>query len=938
MKALFKLDVIFIRSYRRYLHSSVFIDAEVRTHSATGNFNMPVFEPSTWAEVEEALASKKPSAQTGDAFVTQVRAFTNAPERYLTSIPTPTDTTSTNRDRGARGLDLSPFADSHQADGPGSLESLSRERNPRRPVAPVKRSDAQFDDLLGQGRVDLDTQSFVRRYASPGDINLTNMFPSATATPRPNAACINPSSDKFDATQYLAKVHQDSSIEQLVSGKEVLQRVKAQLDARAEMFGREKFVSAALVEAAYEETKSSLKDISPYTESGSVPEDAFNQAENILKARYEDVMRRESKLARLQRTLSVFKSYQWIFTLGSRLQAAAKEDISKMEESIEEYQRAIKWLNAQSGASLETIRNSIASGFAMLIDALLSRLYTEHVEHQEAIKLVAVLTSVQREQVLLDVMTKRTALALDGLHKAKRSVEAGPVISIRGDNKAETEVGELINRVSIAFTDGLAHIWELGSVLILHSRWAEMTSTQVTRLCTSYAQIVREHLISDLSLLSATPASHIGLAREKAMKELKVKPSCLIQLEEVHSEVVDLFLKSIAGNVRGEAERGATQAVRTDTVGAACVHSLLTVATEALTQVGTIMKPILADLLATTNNKPTGNGFIIVSTDDDVDSSKMAEERDDEVFEDSGDGSVDGTPKSLTGVKAKMKEGLSDARASSAELVTVACAEMGAIFAQEVYSQTMGTETEQDLAALKVAVCCTELNRSVLDEIMRKVGRSGLPDLRPARRQARVTQKVVMEILDKSLNQYVTLVSQPLRELTRGLVLFPEEEVVDCVRRTVPIKVEGVSKHVNEVTLQMALIAITTRRQSANKGLISRILLELIQVVGDTLKDALSTDKMAYHRGAQLWVDVTFLHDVVTNGADAESGEVQQAVDALGRVRERAVQAVVADGLSFSVADMGTLRDSVVAAAIEDSRMVSECFKETWAFIRQEGE
>lgn len=883
---------------------------------------MPVFEPSTWAEVEEALVSKKPSAQTGDAFVAQVRAFTNAPERYLTSISTPTDTTSTNRDRGTWGVDLSTFVDSHHPDGPGSLESLSRERNPRRPVAPVKRSDAQFDDLLGQGRVDLDTQSFVRRYASPGDVNISTMFPSATATPRPNAACINPSSDKFDPTQYLAKVHQESSVEHLVTGKEVLQRVKTQLDARAESFGREQFVSAALVEAAYEEIKSSLRHISPYTESDSAPEEAFNQAESVLKSRYEDVMRRESKLATLQRALSVFKRYQWIFTLGSRLQGAVKEDLSKMEELIDEYQRAVKWLDAQKGINLEIIRTSIESGFAVLIDALLYRLYTDHVGNQETTKLVSVLTSVKREQVLLDAMSKRTTLALDSLQKAKRSVEAGSVITVQGDRRTETEVGELINRVSTAFSDGLSHVWELGSALILQDRWATTVTTQVTRLCTSYAQIVREHLISDLTLLSTAPVNHIGLARKKAMSGLKVTPSCLTPLEEVHSEVIDLFLKSIAGNIRGEAERGATHAVRTDTVGAACVHSLLTVAKEALGQVETVMKPVLTDSVAPTN-KPARAGSVAVSTDDDVNSSKLVVEQDDEIFEDSGDGSIEDTPKSLSGV-------------TSAELVTVACAEMGAIFAQGVYSQTMSTETERDLAALKVAVCCTELNRSVLDEIMRRVGRSGLPDLRPARRQSRITQQIVTEILDKSLNQFITLVSQPLRELTRGLVLFPEEEIVDCVRRTVPIKVEGVSKHVNEVTLQMALIAITTRRQSANKALISRILLELIHVVGDTLKEALSTDKMAYHRGAQLWVDVTFLHDVVTNGADPESGEVQFAVDALGRVRERAVQAVLADGLSFSVADMDTLRDSVIAAAVEDSRMVSECFKETWAFIRRE--
>lgn len=879
---------------------------------------MPVFEPSTWAEVEEAVVSKKPSAQTGDEFVAQVRAFTNAPERYMTSIPTSSTNTSSGRDRGIRALDAPTFSEANQPEGPGSFESLSRERNPRRPIAPAKRSDAQFDDLLGQGRVDLDTQSFVRRYASPGEISHDSMFPAATATARPNAACINPSSDKFDPVQYLGKVHQESTVEQLLSGKTVLQQVKAQLDQRAENFGREKFVNAVLVEAAFEGTKTSLMPISPYADKGSAPEDAFNRAETMLKSRYEGVMQREGMLTRLQRSLSVFKQNRWIFTLGARLKDAARDDITKMEGLVREYQSASQWLDVQDSADLKIIKNSIESGFTVLMNSVRSRLSSEQLSRQDSSVIVSLLISVKREQLITDVLTKRTAQGLDGLQKALRSVDVGITLSGRGGVKTGSEVVDLINRVSTAFIDGLTHIWELGCILIVHEQWTGIVETNVTQLCASFAQVVSEHLLTDLCLLSIEPVKRIGQIREKASFKLQVTSSCLGPLEDVHGEVIDLFLKSVAGSVRGEAEQAAIRAVKSDTVGATCVHVLLTIATEALTQLEATMKPILEGILL----------------DEQSNSTRSLVEREDEGFEEEVFDIGEDFSKS-TAELPKMRGALGSQKSlSSAELVTVACAEMGAIFAEKVYSRMKASESDQEVAALKVAVCCTELNRSVLDEIMQKVTRCKLPSLRLARRQSRVTQQLVRDILDQSLSQYVTMVSQPLQDLARGLVLFPEEDIGECVRRTIPIKIEGVSKHVSEATLQMALITITTRRKSANKGLILQILLELIRIVGETLVEALSTDKMAYHRGAQLWVDVTFLHDVVTNGADAESDQVQEAVSAFGRVRERAVQAVLADGLSFSVADMQTLRENVVAAAIDESCMVSECFRETWAFIR----
>lgn len=866
---------------------------------------MPVFEPSTWAEVEEAIVSNKPSAQTDDSFVLQVRAFTNAPERFLTTGTTtaqPASQASSHRDYMPRLLDGTipngNATDTRSSDNPSSPESQSRRE--RHPHPRVKRSEVQFDDLLGHGRVDLDTQSFVRRYASPANFKQLTMFPSPSRLR--SASEINPSSDAFHPSVYLAKVHNESTVDQLVAGKGVLQSVKQHLDTQADAYRSEKFVNAALVEAAFESTKSSLLSISPFANSDNTsPQQDFERAEGVLKSRYEDVMRRESKLAQLQRTLAIYKRYQWVFTLAARLRSAANEDISVIEDAVREYHRAVKWIRAQDGSNFEVISRAIESGFQVLFNALLTRLSSGHSSRQETTKLVAILVSVRREDLLTEALSKRMEHALEGLQKAVRSVDVAAIITVRGTGKMESDVTDLVSRASVAFIEGLSHVWRLGRVLMTQDQWTRNVDAQIIQLCASYAQIIREHLLADVLLICSESVKQIAGVRIKAASDLQIGKTALGPLDDVIAEVVDLFFKSLASTVRTEAEQAAIAAVRMDNVGAPAAQILFGIAANALSQVD-------STLLQQLNQ---------------CEDYSMRE------------GEDEGSPCSFRSEQGMM--GNSMVGSSSAELLTIACSEAPAIFAQEVHERMMRGDGDGDLesAALKVAVCCTELCRSVVERIAERVKESGVLNVRAAHRQSKITLESVTEIQKRSLSRYVELVSQGLRDVTRALVSFPEDELGESMSRTVPIKIEGVSKGVSELALQLALITITTRRKSANKGLIEHILLELIRDIGTTLVDVLSTDKLAYHRAAQLWVDVTFVQEMVTKGADAEWERVQHALDGFARVKERAVQAVLADGFSFSLADMQTLRESVISTAIEEAMMVCDCFQETWSFVRR---
>lgn len=869
---------------------------------------MPVFEPSTWAEVEEAKITNKPSAQTADSFVQQVRAFTNAPERFLTTTSAASSDSSSQRHRSPAhipdSLIASPKAgnntDTKSSELPSSPESPNRprERERRRPLQHAKRSQVQFDDLLGLGRVDLDAQEFVRRFAVPTNFKQPTMFP-LPSHPR-NSSHINPSSDAFQPTAYLAKVHHDSTVDQLVAGKQVLQQVKEQLDKQADSYRSEKFLNAALVEAAFETTKASLLPISPFAKDSHVsPQLEFERAEAVLKSRYEDVMRREAKLAQFQRALAVLNRFEWVFTLAARLHSAVNEDVSVIEEVVKEYKKAVKWIKAQDSANLDSIKHATESGFQVLFNALLTRLSSGNSSRQETARLVSILVSVKREDLLTEALAKRMAHALEGLQKAVRSVDIAAIITVRGTGKIASDVTDLVSRTSVAFVDGLSHVWRLGRVLISQDRWTRNVDTQLIQLCASYAQILREHLLSDVTLISSKSVKQIAAVRVKAVSDLQITQASLGPLDDVISEVIELFFNSLASFVRTEAEQAAIQAVRTDSVGAPASQVLYTIASDALDQI---------DITLLQGFEPgedrVGSTTRYTTREEDTSHSSLRSEG--------------GT-----------------AFTSSAELLTVAFAEAPAIFANEIYERMMRSDVDQDSDALKVAVCCTELCRSVVDRIAEKMKATGVLDVRSAHRQTKATLDTVRDIQNKSLSRYVELVSHSLRDLARALVTFPEDGLGDSVSRTVPIKIEGVSKGVSELTLQLALITITTRRKSANKALIEHILLQLIQEIGTTLVDVLSTDKLAYHRAAQLWVDVAFVQDLVTKGADSESENVQNALDGFSRVKERAVQAVLADGFSFSLADMHTLRESVVMSSVEEAMMVGDCFQETWAFVRR---
>lgn len=853
---------------------------------------MPFFEPSTWAEVSEATASHKGVVSTTDTFVTRVRTFTDAPERFLLFAPA-----------GPASAPLALRRLSLTSETPLDDESLFEkgdvtQKLARAPLAAVKRYDSLIDDVLGLGRVDLESQTLIKR-ASMSNVTEICLNVASNESEKFRASPINPSRNEFDPRVYLARIHKSSTLLELRKGSDILKTICFRLEEDAERFRAEKYASAVSVEAALQRIKRNLHSVSPFAkeEKKHETEGIFERAERMLKERYQAVLRREKDLASLRRTLGVFTRYQWVFALGARLRSCAAEGVSAVESAVREHARTSKWLEAQEGAHLSVIEDDIRNAFEVLIETLSNRLSTGHFSRQDASRLVGVLSSVDREDVLTEALLKRMNFAVGTLRKISQPIGTVAMPDVQGTASVQRETVELVLRSNTAFCEGMAHVWKLGRVLIAQERWFKVVHNHLLSLSQTYVDILKEQLLSDVSLISKEIVTEIVAVRRRALVEIQVPESCLELLADVMKKIADSFLGSISRTIQENAAQIVFQATQSGSVGAETASMFRSLLVEGLEQI---------DPSVVENEEELDN----FSDPDGTDSDGLEDE---EQIEDTN---------------------TRDDDASMALSLARTCAKLPAMFVKDIHDQLLEKDMPREFFSLKMAVLSAKMLDDVIGIVADKLRSCSLYEARICKEWLLESESSITKIRDESVATYVELVSKPLKTLTAGLVSFPDEDLEDSMSRTVQIKIEGISKRATEVTLQLALITIATRSEGATVDLIRTLLLSLIQTIGGTLVDVLSTDKLIYHRAAQLWVDVTYMQDMITRGADSNTAGLQEALDGYSRAKERSVQAVLADGYSFSIADMGVLKESVIAGGMVQAQMVQDCFRETWALLR----
>lgn len=842
---------------------------------------MGLFEPSTWAEVEEAVVSNKPSAQPSNPFVVNVRSFTNAPERYLTS----SSTLSTTNKRNDNNNNSSSLSTSNIIDN--QTDQLSQERqniyNNTRRRPPLKRSDAQFDDLLGQGRVDLDAEQFVRRYATPTPtffINNTedtnNNLTTFPVTPSSKneqvlkrmSSNLNPSSVNFNPVIYLCKLHKDSSITQLESGCELLKLIARKLDERVDCLRRDCFIRGAVVESALRCCKLSV--------AGDGGEDRLKLlrvADGVVKEKYGDVVEREIKIERLKKGLVVYGNLKWIFVLGHRLkdvgQGVLNGDIEGLDEVIKQHKKAALWLQAQRMddeknedgkrknhvQSLQMIERNVQCGFQILFNALLTRLSSEiKRKHQRnTARIINILITSHHEDIITQSLTKRTSYAHDLIDKACKSIE--------------DDVTVLTERCSGAFIKGMKHILELVSILTSiyisnKDKWLKIINdNHLSPTITTYNNIIRKHI----NVLGKDSVIEIG----KAFKHLRGfltgsssisssnSEGAVGMMDEVYNEVCGCYVKTICNKIENEQLKLVATSIVDGCILDDCVNDLDRIVLEGLGNANSILidKVIISETIR-----------------------------------------------------------------RNIEIVNTACMKSITVFIEELDKRI--STTSKEVNHLKLVKLCDNIEERIIQKHFT--------------RTKKTWTKRIRQIRKVSFYKYMKIGCKDICKICKSLGIWAsmsENNIIINDTSLPPIRVtNGISRTACEICVESNLLITTAKKIIGdNKILLKQVLLAMVDQIAQSMILGLSSRKLGYRKAAQLWVDVTVIVNVLTSGCTGLEGK---QVKGFLKVRERAVQAILTDGFVFSPLDEHTLKQSVVKDAMNDLNIICSCFTDVWRFLQ----
>lgn len=845
---------------------------------------MPAFEPSTWAEVEEAAASGKPSARVTNALATRVWAFTDAPERAIAPEgclrPAVREASSLAATRTKSWP--KPFAalkpESKASDDEPTPLPNAHLNLPRPPLSRSKRNPLQFEDLLGLGRVDIDAQALVRRYTQPSTSSASvaterTAFPPLPVAPSP----VNPSCADFDPEHYISRVHRATPLEDLRKGLGNLSDVAAALDARADAMRAETYSSIALSAATFENTRHFMHQYSPFvkrTTSPAVTDQKFAEAEAVLITKYQGVLERERQVERLQNVLSVVKRFQWLFVLGSRLRTAAGEGILSIEDAIREYLRGCQWLEVQDGTvpGMQRIEKDIKQGFEVLIEAISARLSTGIASRSDISRMVAVLTTVRREHIVDDALTRRMQFALDGLEKESRVFAVSNALSVGG--RSESDAAELASRTSMAFVEGLSHFWQLARVVAGgQERWMQLVDNLLQEIVHEYADGVRASLMGDVHLITREAVLHVVNARTRALMETGVPRSHLGPVTEVTFAVTDAFVTSIARAMKNSAEHVALSCVQAGTVRTHAARLVCAVAMEAVAQVEDI---VLAPADSTSS----------------LGSSQVS----------AGVGGVYGSSSSVE---------------SSAHMLTMACIRSPAVLASE-----LGELLSQGQDSIQLAVACSDLLDDVVDRVCARVRSAiGCDDSFIAELEIE-TVTLIQGTREQAVRRYVELVSPRLVQTAKQVGTFPGDKHCDGSERPVGMTVNGISACARELALELVLMAVKAQRNGAGAETLSSMLAQIIENTGFALKAAMvSAEHVAAHHAAQVWVDASYLSALLKDAAPGSR-------EGFAKAREHAARAVMAAGYPFGAAETESLSETVVNPGVRRAYLVRQALAE----------
>lgn len=886
------------------------------------------FQPSTWAEVEDALASRKDALRASDPIIADIMSFTNFPTRCI-------DATVPDGERPTKQLSRSSVTPAGDA-----------APNPR-----LKRGNMQIDDILGLGRVDLESESFVRRYND--DQPAPNAIPSLPACrgsgvpdgdeeflPLPGA--LNPSSSDFNPVQYLSRLHVGSSVADLKSGLVTLSDVANNLfkiddDLRASAHAHLALASSEVVEAR-RSAQSSLehsKLLQPFA-GGS---NQLEIAGRTLDEKYGHILRRQTRIDTLKRVLKVVGRFGWILQLPSTLRTVGDADIQNIEDAVRQVLRAQEWRSAQdtaAGPARAWMDAELEDGLDTFVSAIERRLSTAAAGDQKNIaRLIDVLELLNREKCVESALAARLASAKELLRSAGRTSAVSALVRARvGAGSGTGDAVELMSRMSNSFVDGLGEFWDLARIVASRPRWSDTVDLMLPTLVTAYAESVRSALLTDSRIVSHDAALEVGRAQRRAQHELGVPGAYLRMLDEVSSQVVELHLSSLARALRSSAATVTRLCVEDGSVG-----SKLSALTKALVE-ETVVEA--KDLLHMDIDRTT-------SDEQGARSSSAFWHEDLESVETRGHPSGSNIEalaltcvrvpeyialalKDILNEKSRGPQIVVGSMASSSLLSNTASSQTGSEAAQNSgsHSSKHVTSDAHGSLVLGAARCCIEfVDEGGVDSIFQLVRNSlhvhqMVSRKRRLRKRKDTVKKRIQVVMIEALKFYSRKLSPEVRWSVRRVA---ELRSAEGMRTSQSVEIESASAQAMEVLLNVSLAVCRARHLGARSQELGLVEKQLTEQVAEVLVSSMSGSSGRSDMAAQIWVDVSFLIAVLCDRSALHGAATDRAKNSFLQALSLASEAVRRAGVAFGKPEEETLRKEAVAPSVARSRIMIQAMR-----------
>lgn len=949
-----------------------------------------IFEPSTWAEVEDAAVSRKASlSRVSHQAIPTIIAFTEYPARCLNgSIPDlppqpfpsyPTSSTvqqaqsrqiashqhsnsqrhsQTTQQSGAeqqQQLDVSrqreqreyrlsnisahEYSSEHQLHDQktGDITAASDRRyslhNDHQPsdnhqghlhhLPPVasfrpKRSPQQIEDLLGLGRVDLETQTLMRRYtidsanARPVPV-LPSTDPQQTDFISP---LIHPASPLFNSALYLARIHRDTPLLDLAASRHrVLSGVSEALNSKTENLRAESHAQIALAASAVDSVRRSAHTSSPFAELlGKMKhENDFDCAVNVLDDKYQHILNCQLEIDRFKHAWNVAKRFGWLLKLPSTLKASKTANISEIEQTTRQLSRASTWLKAQegpSGPSRRWIEQELRRGLSVFVETLedrLSRKDSSDVPHLS--RVIAVLEVVDHERVVHAALAVRVNSARESLRKAARMGPISAVVRARvgGTGGGHADAVELVTRLSRAFVDGLAHVWNLARILIGRPKYNDAVDMHVPSLIAEYTENVRLVLLKDLQVVTSAALGEIDRTRAKASNEIRVPSTFLAPLHETIVDVTRVHVASLVQATKTCCVTVAQNCFENGTIGTQVPHLSLAMAEEILAEVRDVD---FASIEVVTTKKQNGqthadadsSAFVLAKTCIRIPElvlQRLRELTSDISFND------------------KINSGsVTSSSQKSPELPSVPGSESFFPSYQTSLPDFYGS------CMLGIARSCCEFVENGIGQSIYSAVKDRFNDHVLDVLHASVTARI-RAVLQESIRLYCTRMTPEVRRSARRIT---ELRSAEGLRTSQSMDIVSASAQAVEVLMNVSLAICRARQLGADDAEVVLIQRELTEQVANVVTEAMRATGGAADMAAQIWVDVSFLIGCLCD-AKSLGSEIAKAAEIFMLAKDLAADAIRLAGFSFGTAEEQNLHRTAVEPSVQRAKLLRQAME-----------